>query len=277
MTWHPTSVAQDGSGAAEPGANDATGDPKKNNPAPPPATGQGSAPGEPDPRLLYANERTFLAWIRTSLALVAAGLAVIELLPAFKWWAVGRSVGLPLIALGTWLAATAYRTLDANERAMRAGEALPRNHQVLVLAIGVARRGFRGSDPFRVQLMAPDGSVASQSGGARKRQRGRTDLAWARSALAFGGGRRGDAEGPCPHRKGAPGRRRDRHFRAAVAIVLLAGGYMLRRRRPEASPLEVSHARLGRHRRRRAAGDRHRSHEPVTVGQRAGRPRSGPA
>jgi putative membrane protein len=31
---------------------------------------------EPDPRFTLANERTLLAWIRTSLALVAGGLAV---------------------------------------------------------------------------------------------------------------------------------------------------------------------------------------------------------
>ena len=31
---------------------------------------------EPDPRFSLANERTFLAWIRTSLALFAAGVAL---------------------------------------------------------------------------------------------------------------------------------------------------------------------------------------------------------
>ncbi|WP_143342795.1 YidH family protein, partial [Crossiella equi] len=31
---------------------------------------------EPDPRFTLANERTFLAWIRTSLGLMAAGVAV---------------------------------------------------------------------------------------------------------------------------------------------------------------------------------------------------------
>jgi len=31
---------------------------------------------EPDPRFSLANERTFLAWIRTSLALIAAGVAL---------------------------------------------------------------------------------------------------------------------------------------------------------------------------------------------------------
>ncbi|MFI7579780.1 DUF202 domain-containing protein [Kocuria kalidii] len=31
---------------------------------------------EPDPRFTLANERTFLAWIRTALALLAGGIAV---------------------------------------------------------------------------------------------------------------------------------------------------------------------------------------------------------
>ncbi len=31
---------------------------------------------EPDPRFTLANERTFLAWIRTALALIAAGIAL---------------------------------------------------------------------------------------------------------------------------------------------------------------------------------------------------------
>ena len=31
---------------------------------------------EPDPRFSFANERTFLAWIRTSLGFLAAGVAI---------------------------------------------------------------------------------------------------------------------------------------------------------------------------------------------------------
>lgn len=106
---------------------------------PPGGTGRvaGAAQGEPDPRLLFANERTFLSWIRTSLALIATGLAVVELLPEFKIAGGRRIVGLPLIALGIFLAATAYRSWTANERAMRASLPLPRRYETLVLAIGV--------------------------------------------------------------------------------------------------------------------------------------------
>ena len=38
---------------------------------------------EPDARFTLANERTFLAWSRTALALVTAGLAIVQLLPPF--------------------------------------------------------------------------------------------------------------------------------------------------------------------------------------------------
>jgi putative membrane protein len=38
--------------------------------------GQGD---EPDPRFSQASERTALAWMRTALALVAAGIAIISI------------------------------------------------------------------------------------------------------------------------------------------------------------------------------------------------------
>ena len=56
---------------------------------------------EPDPRFTMANERTFLAWNRTALALVAAGLGIVQLLPPFPGVPFGRHmVGVPLIVLG---------------------------------------------------------------------------------------------------------------------------------------------------------------------------------
>jgi putative membrane protein len=91
-----------------------------------------------DPRLHYANERTFLAWIRTALALVTAGLVITQLLPGFKWTGGRRLVGIPLIVLGTFLAVAAFRQWDANERAMHEHEPLPPSHLAVILAGGVA-------------------------------------------------------------------------------------------------------------------------------------------
>jgi putative membrane protein len=89
---------------------------------------------EPDPRFSYANERTFLAWCRTSLALMTAGLAITQLLPSFDIPGGRKLIGLPLIAAGTILAASSLVQWARNERAMRLGRPLPRS----VLVPGVA-------------------------------------------------------------------------------------------------------------------------------------------
>jgi putative membrane protein len=93
---------------------------------------------EPDVRFSYANERTFLAWNRTALALMATGLAVVSLLPKFNLNVGRRLIGVPLIVLGALLAVMSYRQWDANERAMRLGEPLPPSNLSRVLAFGVA-------------------------------------------------------------------------------------------------------------------------------------------
>jgi putative membrane protein len=93
---------------------------------------------DPDVRFTYANERTFLAWNRTALALIAAGLAVVALLPDFEWDWGARAIGVPLIALGAILSFTSYRRWEGNERAMRLGQPLPPSSLPRVLAIGIA-------------------------------------------------------------------------------------------------------------------------------------------
>ena len=96
-------------------------------------------PGEePDPRFSFANERTFLAWIRTALALVAGGVAATELLPPFEDAPGGRALlGLPLLALGGAVAVTAYLRWSRNERALRLGEPLPSTRLLLIVAAAV--------------------------------------------------------------------------------------------------------------------------------------------
>jgi putative membrane protein len=94
---------------------------------------------EPDVRFTYANERTFLAWSRTALALVATGVAATQLLPRFSDVPGGRRlIGLPLIALGAVLSLMSYHRWYRNQRAMRLNEPLPPSNLGLVLAVGVA-------------------------------------------------------------------------------------------------------------------------------------------
>ena len=92
---------------------------------------------EPDVRFTYANERTFLAWNRTALALIATGVAATQLLPKLQVDWGRRLLGLPLIALGAIVAAESLRQWRANQRAMRRGDPLPRSRMPLILTIGI--------------------------------------------------------------------------------------------------------------------------------------------
>ena len=92
----------------------------------PPAVDRDAGGTEPDPRFTFANERTFLAWSRTALALVVAGLGIVQLLPPFPGVPAGRHLlGVPLIVLGAVLAVAAYTEWVRNQRALRRGEPMP--------------------------------------------------------------------------------------------------------------------------------------------------------
>jgi putative membrane protein len=97
-----------------------------------------------DARFSYANERTFLAWIRTALGLVTAGLAITQVFPPFTFSGGRRIIGLPLIALGVVIAGLSIRTWRANEDAMRMGHKLPRSMLPLITAIVVAAVAVTG-------------------------------------------------------------------------------------------------------------------------------------
>ena len=100
-----------------------------------PARGDAADGTEPDARFTFANERTFLAWSRTSLALVAAGLAVIQLLPPFPGIPWGRHViGTPLILLGAAVAVIGHAEWKASQQALRLGAPLPRSRLPRILA-----------------------------------------------------------------------------------------------------------------------------------------------
>lgn len=94
---------------------------------------------EPDARFTFANERTFLAWSRTALALVVAGLGIVQLLPPFPGVPFGRHlVGVPLIVLGAVLAIVAYGEWVRNQRALRRGDPLPHSVMPWILAATIA-------------------------------------------------------------------------------------------------------------------------------------------
>jgi inner membrane protein YidH len=95
---------------------------------------------EPDPRFTLANERTFLAWIRTALALMAAGVALDALVRGGNVTA-RKVVALSLVVLGTACGTMAYGRWMVNERALRTGRALPAPALAPVLGYGIAAIG----------------------------------------------------------------------------------------------------------------------------------------
>ncbi|WP_322937150.1 YidH family protein [Nocardioides bizhenqiangii] len=93
---------------------------------------------EPDYRFTLANERTFLAWIRTALGLLAAGVAVVQLLPDLGPKPLRLAAGLLLASLALMLAGTSHRRWRDVDQAMRTGAAISRPWQPSVTAVGVS-------------------------------------------------------------------------------------------------------------------------------------------
>lgn len=98
---------------------------------------------EPDARFTLANERTFLAWVRTALALMAAGVAVdafnLVTTPDQQIW--GTALAVFLIAAGMVVSAAAFRRWLTVERALRTGRPLPAPTLVPLLGYGLVLVG----------------------------------------------------------------------------------------------------------------------------------------
>ncbi|GAB3230811.1 DUF202 domain-containing protein [Glycomyces halotolerans] len=91
---------------------------------------------EPDPRFTLANERTFLAWIRTALAFTAGGVALEALADPLQE-TLRLITALILIAIGFALPVQAWVGWSRTERAIRAGRPLPASISALPITIGV--------------------------------------------------------------------------------------------------------------------------------------------
>lgn len=89
---------------------------------------------EPDARFSLANERTFLAWIRTALALLAGGVALevlgLGMQPGFRLLA-----SIVLIVGGGFIAVHAWFGWARTEKALRLGRPLPFAVSSILLAV----------------------------------------------------------------------------------------------------------------------------------------------
>ncbi|WP_372463667.1 YidH family protein [Arthrobacter hankyongi] len=91
---------------------------------------------EPDPRFTLANERTFLAWIRTSLAFLAGGIAVEAFTTDLIIPEVRKTVAVLLLLLAMIIGGGAFFRWLGVERAMRQKAPLPLPLIAPILAIG---------------------------------------------------------------------------------------------------------------------------------------------
>jgi putative membrane protein len=98
------------------------------------ATPRESAPV--DYRFLLANERTFLAWLRTALSLQVAGLGVLQFL-THGHDSVRYVLGLGLVVTGSYVGVVSFRRYYSNERAIRAGEDLTRVRSSVLVVLAV--------------------------------------------------------------------------------------------------------------------------------------------
>jgi putative membrane protein len=90
---------------------------------------------DPDYRFSLANERTFLAWVRTALALLAGSVAIVQLADNLGTSWIRKAIGTALGLTGLVVAGLAYRRWRDNEKAMRAGLPLPYSPVLALLGL----------------------------------------------------------------------------------------------------------------------------------------------
>jgi len=93
---------------------------------------------DPDPRFSFANERTFLAWVRTALALLAAGIGLEAFGPELAIPGLRQVLAALLVLSGVATSTLAFRRWLRSEVAMREGRALPPPRIAPWLSYGVA-------------------------------------------------------------------------------------------------------------------------------------------
>jgi len=96
---------------------------------------------EPDARFTLANERTFLAWVRTSLGLLAAGVAVVQFAPDLGISGARTAAGLTFVVLAVLSAVGGLLRWRAVDAAMRHEAPLPALRLPWVLVAGLVLLG----------------------------------------------------------------------------------------------------------------------------------------
>lgn len=87
----------------------------------------------PDYRFTLANERTFLAWIRTALAFMAGAVGIEQFTPHLSPPVLKITLVLMLLGVGASIGSLAWRRWRKNEYAMRMEQDLPYTRMVFFL------------------------------------------------------------------------------------------------------------------------------------------------
>lgn len=135
----------------------------------------------PDYRFSLANERTFLAWIRTALGFLAAGVGLDQLAPDFATPVIRELLALLLCLFSGGLAMYGYLRWLRNEKAMRLKEDLPYTNSLLIISlilmvVAVIVMGLCCMPDSRKARRIADPGLQPE----------RTSLAWFRTMLGYG-------------------------------------------------------------------------------------------
>ncbi|VTP12248.1 Inner membrane protein YidH [Phytobacter ursingii] len=88
----------------------------------------------PDYRFTLANERTFLAWIRTALALMAGAVGVEQFAPQISSAELRIGISMLLLVAASAMGFMAWRRWRRNEYAMRLENNLPYTRALVILS-----------------------------------------------------------------------------------------------------------------------------------------------
>ncbi|NDK88950.1 DUF202 domain-containing protein [Gordonia desulfuricans] len=93
--------------------------------------------GAPDARFTLANERTFLAWIRTALGFIAGGVAVVYIAPDITSSLLESTLGLIMVAVGCAVAVLGVVRWRRTDRVLREGGPMPGPSPVLFVVAAI--------------------------------------------------------------------------------------------------------------------------------------------
>jgi putative membrane protein len=97
---------------------------------------------EPDYRFTLANERTFLAWQRTALGLLAAAVAVVQFMPELAVPGLRHALGAVVGVLAMLTSGAGLHRWYQVDHAMRRDRPLPRPSTPVYLTVGLMAIGL---------------------------------------------------------------------------------------------------------------------------------------